>query len=174
MRVTALSYLLSTLFVLIIIFLTFSSCSHNHISKEYIIKKHLDKNTSSQFIYPICLYSSTLRMINISNNNEFNELVNNIEKVLIYNLDSIDIAEGTNKIVIEEYKTNGFDELITVTGPQTIYLLNKKNEYVGSVQIPDHTLCFYIKGKLPFNKLLQFIQTFDSQEFSSVITEQLL
>ena len=52
----------------------------------------------------LCFYPSTLRMVNLADNPDFNDLVSGIEKLLIYNLDSTSRADKAYKQLISTYE----------------------------------------------------------------------
>ena len=114
----------------------------------------------------LCFYPSTLRMVNLANNPDFNELVNGIEKLLIYNLDSAARADKTYKEIIATYKGLHFEELASVYGGEmNFYIYGKDKEYIGIIRQEDVLTAFYLRGQLAMNKLPQLVQSMGTGDF---------
>lgn len=140
-------------------------------AQDTIIKTFAHQERKEGFLYPICFYPSTLRMINVAQDPNFYDLVNDIDKVLIYNLDS---ASAPNNFTgwLKEYEAIGYEEYITIYGAQYFRVLGKANEYVGIANASRNMVAFYIKGEIPLGKLPELIQSFSSADLLSVITDQ--
>ena len=74
-----------TIIRLLTIGLLLGGLSQPLFSQEDIFKAYVEDNSERRY----CLYPSTLRMINIKKNEAFEELATSLEKMLIYDLDSI-------------------------------------------------------------------------------------
>lgn len=141
-------------------------------SQESIIKEFSEPKRSYRWLNPICLYPSTLRMINISGDPEFYELVNDIEKILIYNLDSATIAAGEYTSWIKDYEKVGFEEYISLYGKQTMKVYGKEDEFIGLMQAEDRLLTFYLRGEIPFHKIPELINSFREEDLLGLVTDQ--
>lgn len=82
------------------------------LSQEETLKDYAEDRRERKF----CLYASTLRMINISQNEDYDEMVNGIEKLLIYKLDSTARADKSYKEMLATYRENGFEEYMVMYG----------------------------------------------------------
>ena len=141
-------------------------------AQESIIKEFSEPRRPTRWMNPICLYPSTLRMINVSGDPNFNELVNDIDKILIYNLDSATVAGKNYASWLKEYEAIGYEEYLRLSGPQNVRISGKKNEYVGLLQAEDRLMTFYLRGDIPFHKIPNLIQSFQSQDLLGIVTEQ--
>lgn len=121
---------------------------------------------------PICLYPSTLRMVNVSGDPEFNELVNDIEKVLIYNFDSATVANKSYNDFLVDYEAIGYEEYISLYGKQKLKIVGKEEEYVGIMSFEGRAMGFYLRGDIPFAKIPQLMQTFQGTDLLPIITDQ--
>ncbi|WP_420575661.1 hypothetical protein [Ekhidna sp.] len=157
---------LSLLFILLL-----SLCAQTH-AQESIIKDFAEPRRPTRWMNPLCLYPSTLRMVNVSQDPTFNELVNDIEKVLIYTLDSATIATKTYGDFLDEYESEGYEEYITLYGKQHLKIIGKDDEYVGVMAAEGNALCFYLRGSIPFAKIPELIQSFRSNDLLPMITDQ--
>lgn len=121
-----------------------------------------------------CFYPSTLRMLNIANNPEFNEIVNDIDKLLIYKLDSISGADKLYIKMIDDFKSNGFEEYVFIEGGgNDMYLLGstqlKDKEYVGIVINDEISLAFFLKGDIGWEQIPKMISSFQKGDFIDVL-----
>ena len=140
--------------------------------QESIIKEFSEPRRPTRWLNPICLYPSTLRMVNISGNSDFNALVNDIEKVLIYTLDSATIISDDKTSWIKDYEEIGYEEYISLYGKQMMRIYGKDEEYVGIMSAEDRLLTFYLRGNIPFHKIPTLINSFREEDFLDIVTEQ--
>ena len=141
-------------------------------SQEKIIKDFAEPRRSTKWMNPICLYPSTLRMINIKNDPNFNVMVNDIEKVLIYNLDSATTASKNYSGWLKEYEEIGYEEYISMLGKQKLKIIGKDEEFVGIMSTGDNVMAFYLRGEIPFHKIPKLLETFQSDGVLDLITNQ--
>jgi len=144
------------------------------LAQESILKDFSEprRPSGSTWLNPICLYASTLRMINISQDPNYNELVNDIDKILIYTLDpAIEKGEDFTSW-IRQYEDLGYEEYIRLSGPQRIRIVGKEEEYVGLMKAEDQFITFYLKGAIPFHKIPTLIQSFKSDDLLGILTDQ--
>ena len=148
-----------------------ASFSHTALSQEALIKEFAEPRRPTKWMNPVCLYPSTLRMINISQDPQFNKLVNDIEKVLIYTLDSATYATKGYKTLIKDYEEIGYEEYITLFGKQEMRIVGKEEEYVAVMASEGRAMAFYMRGDIPFGKIPTLLQTFQSDDVLPLITD---
>lgn len=112
-------------------------------------------------------YPSTLRMANLENNEEFNRLIQDIDKLIFYKMngkfESIDFYNLNQELQSE----NEFEEYVVVDGPKKrFYLLGREDpvETVGLVTFDDTHYVFDIAGRLELKeipKLYEYIANND-------------
>ncbi len=112
----------------------------------------------------LCFYPSTLRMINIKKDPNYYELVNDVEKLLIYIMDSGESTEWT-----DQYRDLGYEEYIAMYGKVDLVLLGKDEEYVGLSGSEGRLAAFYLRGAIAFQKIPELIKTFQSGDMLSLI-----
>lgn len=117
-----------------------------------------------------CFYPSTLRMVNLANNPDFDDLVSGIEKLLIYNLDSTARADKSYKEIITTYQELDFEEYASAYGGGlNFYVYGKENkketEYIGVVKQDDLLTAFYMRGQIAMNKIPRLIQSMGEGDF---------
>jgi len=117
-----------------------------------------------------CFYPSTLRMVNLANNPDFDDLVSGIEKLLIYNLDSTARADKSYKEIITTYQELDFEEYASAYGGGlNFYVYGKENkketEYIGVVKQDDLLTAFYMRGQVAMNKIPRLIQSMGEGDF---------
>jgi len=135
-------------------------------SQEQPLKDFAEDRRDNKF----CFYPSTLRMINLTNNPDFDELVNGIEKLLIYNLDSAARADKSYKEIITTYQQLHFEEYASAYGGEmNFYVYGKEDtkttEYIGIIKQEDILTAFYIRGQIALNKLPRLIQSMGEGDF---------
>jgi hypothetical protein len=122
-----------------------------------------------------CFYPSTLRMLNLSQNQEYNEMIQDIDKILVYNLDSAAIASASYLKVIERYKEAGFEEYASIWGSTNFFLYGSDDseEMVGVFGQDDTAMAFYLKGTIGLQKIPTLMNTFQSSEFLNIMDLQI-
>ena len=138
-------------------------------AQDTAFKTYADTHKERKF----CFYPSTLRMINIAKNPDYNELVNGIEKLLVYTLDSAAKAGQSYKILITSYKKIGFEEYVTMAGGKTNFILYGKenkneNQYVGVMKSEDAMYAFYLRGRIGWQKIPSLMQSFQSGDMINI------
>ena len=132
------------------------------LAQEQPLKDYAEDRRENKF----CFYPSTLRMVNLAHNPDFDELVNGIEKLLIYNLDSTARADKTYKEMIATYEGLHFEELASVYGAEMdFYIYGKDKEYIGIIRQEDALTAFYLRGQLAMTKLPQLMQSMSKGDF---------
>ena len=140
------------------------------LSQEQLLKDYAEDKRERKF----CLYASTLRMINISQNEDYNEMVNGVEKLLIYKLDSAARADKSYKEMLATYRDNGFEEYMAMYGGKTqMYLYGKEQkkggEFVGVFREEDMALAFYLRGQIGWNKIPALMKSFQAGDILNVL-----
>lgn len=118
----------------------------------------------------LCFYPSTLRMINLANNPDFDHLVGGIEKLLIYNLDSTARAEKSYKQLIPEYEKLGFEEYASAYGGgMNFYVYGKDtrsdSEYIGIISRDETLTVFFMRGKMALANIPKLMQSIGEGDF---------
>ena len=138
-------------------------------AQETLFKNYADAHKDRKF----CFYPSTLRMINIGQNPDYNDLVNGIEKLLVYTLDSAAKASQSYKSVITSYKKSGFEEYISMSGGKTSFILYGKenedeNQFVGVMKSEDALYAFYMRGRIGWQKIPALMQSFQTDDVLNI------
>jgi hypothetical protein len=138
-------------------------------AQETPLKDYADAHKDRKF----CFYPSTLRMINIAKNPDYNQLVNGIEKLLVYTLDSAAKAGQSYKGLITSYKKIGFEEYVTMAGGKTNFILYGKenkdeNQYVGVMKSEDAMYAFYLRGRIGWQKIPALMQSFQADDMINI------
>ena len=118
-----------------------------------------------------CLYPSTLRMINIAQDPEYNQLVSGVEKLLIYQYNSNPTKNEGYSAMLNEYQSLKYEELITMYGGQqdlTIY--GNDNAFVGIISLGDIHMVFYLKGVIAMHKIPNIIGSLKDNVLTDFIT----
>ncbi|MEL6562036.1 MAG: DUF4252 domain-containing protein [Bacteroidota bacterium] len=156
------------IYTAIIIFLMISI--QGAFAQEGPLKKFTEENTEASLprFSKICLYPSTLRMINISQNQDYNELVSDIDKILIYVL-SPEFLEATDVHgFLKTYRDMGYEEYASVkSSTQNLVILGEGSEKVIGLlggENMGNSLLFYMKGQINWQKIPALMETLKSNE----------
>lgn len=123
-------------------------------------------------------YPSTLRMANLENNEEFNRLIQDIDKLIFYKMNRKFETIDLYNLVGELQSENDFEEYVILDGPnKKFYLLGreKPTETVGVALMNNEHYVFDIAGSLELKeipKLYEYIANNDStfqSKFSQLI-----
>ena len=150
------------------LFLILFSMAASLSAQESIIKDFAESRRDLKF----CLYPSTLRMININKDPAYNELVSDVEKLLIYKLDSATIASNEYLGWTQKYTENGFEEYIYMRGKINLTLLGKDEEFIGVSGANDNVVAFYLRGNIALQKIPELVQTFEKGDILSMLTDR--
>ena len=153
----------------ILVFCLLAGVSPALKAQEAPLKAYADTHKDRKY----CFYASTLRMINISHNADYNDLVNGIEKLLVYTLDSAAKAGHSYNSLITSYKKIGFEEFVTVASGKTTFILYGKgnkgdNQYVGVMKSADAMYAFYLRGSIAWQKVPALMQSFKSGDMINI------
>lgn len=138
-------------------------------AQELPLKKILGDKQERTF----ALYASTLRMINLSGNQEYNEMVSGVEKILIYRLDSATRANKSYLEIEPAYLEEGFEEYAKAFGGKwDMVLLGKEegiNQFVGFLGEKNNIFAFYMRGEIDWEKIPTLINTLRNDELLDLI-----
>ena len=154
---------------LILIFWLLAGVLPSLKAQETSFKDYADKHKERKF----CFYPSTLRMINIAKNPDYSELVNGIEKLLVYTLDSAAKAGQSYKGLLTSYKKIGFEEYVTMAGGKTNFILygkenKEENQFVGVMKSEDAMYTFYLRGRIGWQKIPALMQSFQADDMINI------
>lgn len=129
-------------------------------AQEQPLKDFAEDRRENKF----CFYPSTLRMLNLTQNPDFDEMVSGIQKLLIYTLDSTSRADKTYKELISTYQELEYEEYASAYGGDlNFYIYGKEQrsetEYIGVIRQEDMLTAFYLKGQIAMNKLPDLMQS---------------
>ncbi|MFY0601097.1 MAG: DUF4252 domain-containing protein [Cyclobacteriaceae bacterium] len=150
----------------ILIGLVLASCFISLKGQEQPLKDFAEDRRERKLVF----YASTLRMVNLSENQDFNEMVKGVDKLLIYSLDSATRSSKSYIQISEDYKQEGFDEYASARGGRyTLSLMgnleNDEHEYVGYVGQGDNVFAFYLKGSVDWQKIPELIRNINKEDF---------
>ncbi len=110
-------------------------------------------------------YNNTLRMINLNEDKEFDELIKDIEKMKFLMIKKDDFGKGDYQKLITDYKAESFEEMMTSRHEGKnfdVYMKdgNKKGMIV-TVNDEENLYVLDIVGSVPLNKITKFFTTID-------------
>lgn len=151
--------------LIIVAFLSISGLSSQSLfAQEQILKDFAENSYERKF----CFYPSTIRMINLKNDPEYNAMVRDIEKLLIYALDSAGTFGDGLKVTLSRYEEKGYEEYARLFGNgYNVHILGIEEpgqEWVGLFKLQDQSYAFYLKGMVNWQKLPKMMETLQDNE----------
>src|SRR6267378_2633847 len=109
--------------------------------------KALQKKFDDSF--SLYFYKNTLRMLNQTDNKEFDEMIKNIEKMkfLVIDKSKTNFAAEDYKTLVRDYKSETYEEAVTsrYQGKSfDVYLKDKKGSTLGTVVLVDDSTSLYV------------------------------
>jgi hypothetical protein len=161
------SSLLNMKYILLVIsFFTATLCfAQNSIVTEF---KENHKTSLSLYFYP-----STLRMINIERNQEFDEMISEIKKARFFKMDSGSVSKEDLSGLEKNLKNEGFEEVMFVKNKDMdlrVWGLEKRNpELVIFSKSDDELMLLEINGMINVAKIPKLTQTFNQEGFIDIL-----
>ena len=145
-------------------------------AQEWPLKDFMENNPNAELprFSKACLYPSTLRMINLSQNPEYQDLISEIDKVLVYIPDADFLNATDADKMFDQYREKDYKELASVrTNVESILILGKgTDQFVGTLGGGElgRTMFFYIKGSLQLQNIPKLFETFQSSDMLDVFS----
>ncbi len=151
------------IFFSIILFV--SSCEQHNVVSDFIE----NRNTGlSLYFYP-----STLRMINIDRNEEYDKMIRDVEKARFFRFDSGQFVNEDISKLIKDLQENGFEEVMSVRDKnqdiRVLALERKMPEFVVVSKNKDELMLLEINGIINVAKIPKLTQTFSQNGFLDVL-----
>jgi hypothetical protein len=118
-------------------------------------------------------YPSTLRMINIERNLEFDEMIREIKKARFFKMDSGAVSKADLSKLEKDLTNIGFEEVMFIKNKDTdirVWGLDKRNPELVIISKSDEELMLLeINGMLNIAKIPKLTQTFNRSGFLEVL-----
>lgn len=130
---------------------------------------------ASDQIRTYAFYPSTLRMINLSDNQALDSIASDINKLLIFRLDSQAQAQEKQLQIPEMYLPLGFDEYMSMEGDMARAALyghasSETSTMVGYWSDTNSTLAFYLDGNINWMKVPKIMEAFRKGEVANILS----
>jgi hypothetical protein len=143
--------------------------SQSLFAQEDILKEFAEDNNQRKF----CFYPSTIRMINLENDPEFNEMVKPLKKLLVYKMDSAGSIWDNYQPTFDSYEEKGFEEYATIFGNgYNVRIMGKDTrgqQYVGILKMESDAYTFYLDGYVNWQKLPNLMNQLQSNQFLDIM-----
>lgn len=152
-------------FLTLLLFCSFTCIAQNSIVTNF--KENHDMSLSFYF------YPSTLRMINIERNREFDEMIKEIKKARFFKLDSAAFSKVDLSSFKESLKSGGFEEIMSIKNLdmdlQVWGLENRIPELVIVSKSENELMLLEINGMINVAKIPKLTQTFSQDGFLDIL-----
>jgi len=155
---------------LVFVFLVFTCLGSVYAQSKSVSTLRENHDTElALFFYP-----STLRMINLQRNPEFNGMIKDIRKARVFKFNKENLDAAAVHAWIRDLKSESFEDYmmmksrdmnVSVFGPEKN---SKKAEIVALVDEPESYMVIDIEGMINVAKLPKLVQTFNSEEFIDI------
>lgn len=140
------------------------------LAQEEIIKGLIEQKRDRKYAF----YPSTLRMVNIGQNEDYNEMVSGVEKLLIYTLDSATQADKSYRAIADAYLNEGFEEYAMAFGGElSMAILGKESgtssQYAGYFAQDELAVAFYLRGNIAWQKIPTLLSTMRKDDFFNLL-----
>ncbi len=163
---------MTNLFQKTFIFILLLGLSYQPLLAQEDILKAIVKDKLPRRHSGYACYASTLRMINISHNKEYDELVSGVEKILIYKLDSASQSEKSYREINKAYLDEGFEEYAMSSGNElNMSILGKEDDedqYVGYFVKDEFAIAFYLRGTIGWERIPRLITTMQEDDIFNI------
>ena len=154
------------LILTLIFLLTFSSviCAQNSAITEF-----KDNHNTSLALY---FYPSTLRMINLQRNPEYDEMIKEIEKARFFKLDSGAATQADIAVLGNELRKAGYEEMMVMKSKkndiEVLGLEKHTPEIVVISRNGNECMLLELKGMINIAKIPKLMEAFNSGAFLDV------
>ena len=151
-------------FFLFIILSTFS------FAQSIVVTEFKENHNTGLSLY---LYPSTLRMINIERNQEFDEMIREIKKARFFKMDSGAVSKTDLSKLAKDLKNIGFEEVMFIKNKDAdirVWGKQKRNPELVIISKSDEELMLLeINGMINIAKIPKLTQTFNRSGFLDVL-----
>jgi hypothetical protein len=110
-------------------------------------------------------YNNTLRMVNMTDDKEFDELIKDVEKMKFLMIKKQDVAKDEYQKIVKDYKAESFEEIMTSRHQGKnfdVYMREGKAKgMIVTVNDDENLYVLDIVGSIPLNKVTKFFTTID-------------
>ncbi len=118
-------------------------------------------------------YPSTLRMINIERNKEFDDMIRDIRKARFFRMDSGAVSSQELAEFTSELKNCGFEEVMFIKNKEmdvrVLGLEKRRPEFVIISKTKEEVMLLEVNGMINVAKLPKLAETFNENAFLDVL-----
>jgi hypothetical protein len=147
-------------FIITLVLIAIAVGGHAQSSTTEKLQKKYEESLALFF------YNNTLRMINLNEDKEFDELIKDIEKMKFLMIKKDDFGKGDYQKLITDYKAESFEEMMTSRHQGKnfdVYMKNGNTKgMIVTVNDEENLYVLDIVGSVPLNKITKFFTTIDA------------
>lgn len=152
-------------FLILFIFLSFTCIAQSSVVTDF---KENHETALSLYFYP-----STLRMINIERNTEFDEMISEIKKARFFKMDSGVVSKDDLSRLEKDLTKEGFEEVMFMKNKDMdlrVWGLGRRNpELVILLKSGEELMLLEINGMINIAKIPKLTQTFNQKGFIDIL-----
>ena len=132
-----------------------------------------DFKENHEIALSLYFYPSTLRMVNIEQNPEFNEMIRQVKKARFFKIDSGAVSKDDLKNLVVKLTEDGFEEVMFVKNKNMdikVWGLETKNPELVIISKSDEELMLLeINGMINIAKIPKLAETFNQNSFLDIL-----
>ena len=156
---------MSRILIIILTLIVLAGCSERNRLKDFT-EKHRPEQS---FVF----YPSTLRMVNLENNQDFNDMIQDIEKGKYFSYPVSDEISSELKTLEKELTENGYEEILELKNKEIsarVFLLEKKTPILTAFIRNNETInILELEGMINPVKIPKLMENFNDEEFLNIL-----
>lgn len=144
--------------------------SVNSFGQNSVVTEFKDNHGAALSLY---FYPSTLRMVNIERNKEFDEMIREVKKARFFKMDSGAVSTADVLRFAYALKREGFEEIMTIKNRDMdvrVWGVEKRNpEMVMLSRTGDDVMILELNGMINVAKIPKLTETFNQNAFLDVL-----
>jgi DNA repair exonuclease SbcCD ATPase subunit len=133
-----------------------------------------DFHKKHQNAFTLFFYNNTLKMYIPEDNQEFTEMIKDLEKVKVVKIDKVKdkFSKTDYATLVKNYKDEKFEDLMSMNKDGSdiqVYIKEKNGKTLGLVILmneKDSLTIVDILGSIPFNKIAEFAMKVENKDFN--------
>jgi hypothetical protein len=139
-------------------------------SQNSAVTAFTEKHDTALTLY---FYPSTLRMINLERNQEFDEMIRHVKKARFFRMDSGSVTKEDLQILITKLSEDGFEEMMMIKNQEmdlSIWGLDQRIPETIVISKNDHeVMLLEVEGMINVAKIPKIMDSFNENAFLNVL-----
>lgn len=152
--------------IFILVLLAFLGCNRKDSFTQFRESVHAERT--------LYFEPSTLRMVNLENNADFDDMVKELEKALYLRINKSEGSDSAVAVLREAIAKDGYEEILIFKDKKSdiaVYLLDKKTPVVLAIALTDTIYnVIEMKGMINVAKIPAVLESFNDNTFLNILS----